>query len=86
MKLAAIPGADAALGERPLIGDRRVGFAEHHIGAIGRAAQRRLVLWHGVGRGVEIGRRAVAGAVVLVVGATTPLQHWRRGRHATARG
>jgi hypothetical protein len=68
MELSPIPGGHAAFAPRGKFGHRHVSLAKDHIGAIGPGIE-----WFGPRDGLRnrcgIGCRALAGAVIGVVGA-----------------
>ena len=76
VELAPVPRRDAALAIGPQDRGRHVVAAEHRIGPVGEAMQR-LGSRNGVRDRVQIGRDAVAGAIILVVPGRGG---WRRGR------
>src|SRR5690606_7995249 len=78
MELAAIPAREPALAIRLQRGKRHVALAEHRLGTVGVAVPR-LLRRHGVRYAREVGWRAVAGTVVLVV-ATGPGRRAACGR------
>ena len=89
VKLAPVPRARTALTEHAVARDWHIGAAKHHIGPVGGAAQGRLVDRNRIGRGLEIGRRIIPGAIILVVGTTPRLPGfggYRRCRRCALRG
>jgi len=67
VELLSVPRRQALLGERAVVGQRRVRLAADLVRLVRAAVADVLELRHRVGHGVEVGRRMRLGAVALRV-------------------
>ena len=89
VELAAVPGREAGLAHRPVVGDRDVALAEDDIGLVRSAVAQRLDAWLGVGPLRQVGRAVGAGPVASRArrrAARAGGQQRRGGQHDPAGG